>query len=269
MKRIRVKDIEIAYNISGEGDPVILIGGFTMTKESWGLQEAAMSKHLRVITFDNRGAGQTVISSESFTVADMAADTIGLMNALGIDTAHIFGVSMGGLISQILLLDYPDRIKKAVLGCTTHGGRHAVQAENEVMALLGEAADPAIPAEKAVRRRVPILFAEQFIRDEPEKLEGFIRLSIRHWPTPEGASGQMKALSVFNSKRRLGEIRRPVLVITGDEDRMMPPENSRLLADAIPGSELYIVDGAGHSFYQEKPDEVNRVLIDFFMKKNS
>ena len=266
MKRIRVKDIEIAYNISGEGDPVILIGGFTMTKESWGLQEAAMSKHFRVITFDNQGAGQTIISSESFTVADMAADTIGLMNALGIDTAHIFGVSMGGLISQILLLDYPDRIKKAVLGCTTHGGRHAVQAENEVMALLGEAADPAIPAEKAVRRRVPILFAEQFIRDEPEKLEGFIRLSIRHWPTPEGASGQMKALSVFNSKRRLGENRRPVLVITGSDDRMMPPENSRLLADAIPGSDLYIVDGAGHSFYQEKPDEVNRVLIDFFMK---
>jgi pimeloyl-ACP methyl ester carboxylesterase len=216
-----------------------------------------------VITFDNRGVGETTVPSERFSIAEMAADTVGLMDALEIDSAHVFGVSMGGLIAQTLALDHPDRVEKVVLGCTTHGGRHAVQPEKEVMQLLAKASDPSIPAEESVRMRLPTILAERFIREEPERLEEFVRVSVQHWPTPEGAAGQMGALSVFNVKKRLGEIRCPVLVITGVEDRMMPAENSRLLAEAIEGAELYLVEGAGHSFFFEKPDEVNRVLIEF------
>ena len=134
------------------------------------------------------------------------------------------------------------------------------------MAVLAQAADPNISAEELVRNKVPLILSERFIREEPEKVEEFVRLALQYSPTPEGAAGQMGALSVFNVNRRLGEIRSPVLVITGSEDRMMPPDNSRLLAEGIPGAELYIVEGAGHSFFFEKPDEVNRVLIDFFSK---
>jgi pimeloyl-ACP methyl ester carboxylesterase len=114
--------------------------------------------------------------------------------------------------------------------------------------------------------RLPVVFAERFIREEPERLEQFVRSSVQHFPTAKGAAGQMGALSVFNVKKRLGEIRCPVLVITGAEDRMMPAENSRLLAEGIGGAEQYMVDGAGHSFFLEKPDEVNRVLIDFLSR---
>ncbi len=117
-----------------------------------------------------------------------------------------------------------------------------------------------------MRIRLPTILAERFIREEPERLEEFVRTSVQYWPTPEGAAGQMGALSVFNVKKRLGEIRCPVLVITGAEDRMMPAENSRLLAEGIEGAEQYLVEGAGHSFFFEKPDEVNRVLIDFLSK---
>jgi pimeloyl-ACP methyl ester carboxylesterase len=141
-----------------------------------------------------------------------------------------------------------------------------VQPEKEVMQLLAKAADPTIPVEEAVRMRLPTVVSDRFIREEPERLEEFVQSSVQHWPTPEGAAGQMGALSVFNVKKRLGEIRCPVLVITGAEDRMMPPENSRLLAEGIEGAELYLVDEAGHSFFFEKPDEVNGVLIDFFSK---
>lgn len=264
MARAKVKDIEIAYSIDGSGEPVVLIGGFTMVKESWELQVVELARHFCVITFDNRGVGETTVPSEPFTIADMAADTVRLMDALGIDSAHIFGVSMGGLIAQVLGLDYPDRIKKVALGCTTHGGRHAVQPEKAVMAALTQAADPNISAEEAVRNKVPVELSERFIREEPEGVEQFVGLALQYSPTPEGAAGQMGALSVFNVKRRLGEICCPVLVITGSEDRMMPPDNSKLLADMIPGAELYMVEGAGHSFFFEKPDEVNRVLIDFF-----
>jgi len=266
MAKVQVKELEIAYSIDGRGEPVVLIGGFTMVKESWELQVAPLAEHFRVISFDNRGVGETTVPSERFSVAEMAAGTVGLMDALGIDSAHIFGVSMGGLIAQVLALDYPDRVKKVALGCTTHGGRHAAQPQKEVMQLLAKASDPSIPVEESVRLRLPTILAERFIREEPERLEEFVRSSVQHWPTPEGAAGQMGALSVFNVKKRLGEIRCPVLVITGAEDRMMPPENSRLLVEEIAGAELYMVEEAGHFFFFEKPDEVNRVLIDFFSK---
>jgi 3-oxoadipate enol-lactonase len=206
------------------------------------------------------------VPSEPFTIADMAADTAGLLDHLGIERAHVFGVSMGGLITQTLALDYPGRVRKAVLGCTSHGGRHAVQPEREVMEVLASAGIPGVPAEDAARRRLPVIFSDRFIREEPEKVEAFVAWSIQHQPTPRGAAGQMQALSFFNVKRRLGEIGCPVLVMTGDEDRMMPPENARLLVDGISGAELYVVQGAGHSFFQEKPEEVNRVLIDFFKR---
>lgn len=266
MSKVKVEDIEIAYSVEGSGEPVMLIEGFTRVKESWRLQVEGLMKDFKIVTFDNRGVGETTVPTEPFTIADMAADTVGLMDALGIDSAHIFGVSMGGLIAQILALDYSDRVKKIALGCTTHGGRHAVQPAKDVMDVLAKASDATIPAEENIRMRVPIIFSQRFIREEPERLEEFIQSSLQFMPTPEGAAGQMGALSIFNVKRRLGEIQCPVLVITGSDDRMMPPENSRLLYEGIAGAELYMVDGAGHSFYFEKADEVNRVLIDFFNK---
>jgi len=264
-----VGNIEMAYDVDGSGEPVVLIGGFTMVKESWELQVVELAKRFRVVTFDNRGVGDTTVPAEPFTVGDMAADTAGFMDTLGIASAHIIGVSMGGLIAQVLALDYADRVEKVVLGCTSHGGRHAVQPRGEVMEVLAKASDPTLPVEESVRMRLPVVFSERFIREEPERLEEFVRSSVKYWPTPEGAAGQFGALSVFNVKRRLGEIRCPVLVITGSEDRMMPPENSRLLAEGIEGAEHYVVNGAGHSFFLEEPDEVNGVLIDFLSKQES
>jgi pimeloyl-ACP methyl ester carboxylesterase len=264
MAKVQVKGLQMAYEIDGLGEPLLLIGGFTMVKESWELQVVALAKRFRVVSFDNRGVGETTVPTEPFSVAHMAADTVGLMDALGIDSAHVFGVSMGGLIAQVLALDYPDRVRKVALGCTTHGGRHAVQPQKQVMEILAKASDPSISVEAAIRIRLPTLFSDRFIREEPERLEEFVRFSQLHWPTPTGAAGQMGALSVFNVKQRLGEIHCPVLAITGSEDRMMPPENSRLLADGIAGAEHYLVEDAGHSFFYEKPDEVNRVLMDFF-----
>ncbi len=264
MDTARVGGLEISYIVRGEGEPIVLIGGFTMTKESWWLQVEGLSRSFRVIAFDNRGVGETRYQSGAFTIEEMASDTVGLMDFLGIDAGHVFGVSMGGLIAQILLLDYPDRVRKAALGCTTHGGRHAVQPDPQVMAALAKAADPDLPPEESVRQRVPILFSDRFVKEKPGDLEQYIGLALRHFPSPEGAAGQFKALSVFNVRRRLGEIRNPVLVITGSEDRMMPPENSRLLVEGIRGARLHLVQGAGHMFFLERADEVNQVLLDFF-----
>jgi 3-oxoadipate enol-lactonase len=264
--KAKVGAIELAYTIKGEGDPLILIGGFSMVKERWERQVSDLSHQFRVITFDNRGVGESTVPEPDFTIADMAADVVGLMDYLRIDKSHVFGVSMGGLIAQTLSLDHGDRIRKAALGCTSHGGRFAIAPDAEVMALLAKMGDPGMPAEEAIRLRLPIMYSERFIREEPEKIEKIVAFSLRYQPTLKGAQGQMKALSFFNVKKRLGEIRCPVLVITGDEDRMMPSDNSRLIAEGIPGAEIYLVKGAGHAFFEEKPEEVNRVLAAFFKK---
>jgi len=266
MPKAKVTQTEIAYNLGGKGDTLVLIGGFTMTKEMWGPLLSGLTQHFQVLSFDNRGVGGTLYPSGAFTIADMARDTVGLLDALGIRKAHVFGVSMGGLITQTIVLDYPDRVRKAALGCTSHGGRHAVQPSPDVMATMASAVEPNVPLQESVRRLVPILYSDRFILEKPDRLEEFVRVAARYVPTPEGAVAQMQALSVFNVKKRLGEIRHPVLVITGDEDRMMPPENSRLLAGGIAGAELCMIQGAGHSFFHEKPEEVCRVLVDFFTK---
>ncbi|MCG6538431.1 MAG: alpha/beta hydrolase, partial [Syntrophales bacterium LBB04] len=265
-QKAKMGSSEMAYNVAGAGTPLFLVGGFTMVKEMWSPLADMFAQQYLVITFDNRGVGASTVPDTDFTAADMAADVVGLMDHLGHDKAHVFGVSLGGLIAQMLVLDHADRVRKAVLGCTTHGGRHAIAQDPEVLALLASAADPTIPAEEAIRKRMSVNLAERFQREQPQKVEEFVQMALRHQPTPKGAQGQMKALSFFNVKRRLGEIRCPVLVITGDEDKMVPPGNSQLLAEGISGAELYIMQDAGHSFFRERPDEVHRVVTAFLNK---
>lgn len=265
MPKVSLGPIQLAYQVHGQGDPLLLIGGFTMVKEAWAYQIEGLSKRFEVIAFDNRGVGQSTVPQEPFSISDMARDAIGLLDALGISSANIFGISMGGLIAQSMALDYPKRVRKLALGCTTHGGKEAVAPKQEVMELMAKAADPSIAPQEAVRMRVPILFGERFLKEEPVRLQEWISGAIQHAPTPQGAALQMRALSRFNVRERLGEISCPVLVITGSQDRMMDPENSRLLAARIPGARLYMVEGAGHLFFLEKPEEVNRVLTEFFL----
>lgn len=265
MPKVSLGDIELAYEVHGKGDPLLLIGGFTMVKEAWTHQVSGLSQKFQVITFDNRAVGESTVPQEPFSISDMAQDAIGLLDALGVSSANIFGISMGGLIAQSMALEHPRKVKKMALGCTTHGGKEAVAPSPEVMGLMAKAADPSLSPEEAVRMRVPILFGERFLKEEPLRLQEWISGAVKHAPTPKGASFQMKALSRFNVRERLGEITCPVLVITGSQDRMMDPENSRLLAQRVPGARLYVVKGAGHLFFLERPEEVNRVLTDFFM----
>lgn len=266
MPTMTLNGVQIAYEVCGTGAPLILIGGYTMVKEAWGLQVEGLSSHFRILTFDNRGVGESSIPEGPFTIADMASDVIGLMDGLSIKRANVFGISMGGLIAQVLALDYPERVMKVALGCTTPGGKGAIAPKPHVLEALSKAADPSVDPATAVKMRVPMLFGREFLENEPERLDSWVQMAVRYAPTPQGAAGQLRALSRFNVRDRLPQIRCPVLVLTGSEDLVMDPENSRILAREIPGASLYVVQGAGHLFFLERPDEVNRVLIEFFLK---
>ena len=267
MKSEYVNGIEICYSTYGSGETLILVGGFGMTMPFWNLQVQALRDHFEVLVFDNRGSGKSTIPPQPFTIADMASDTISLMDRLNLESAHVFGVSMGGMISQILCLDYPDRINKVVLGCTSHGGPNALHPDQAAMSALTQAASPDLTPEEVARILVPCLFSERFVHENPKRIEAFIRLSVENCLPVEGAAGQMGALNSFNTEERLEDIRMPVLVLTGNKDRMIPPENSRLLFEKIPGAKLKKIQGAGHNFFYEKFEELNRILKDFFLSK--
>ena len=121
MATAQLREVQMAYTTDGRGEPLILIGGFTMVKESWEPQIAALAEHFRVVCPDNRGVGETIAPSGPFTIADMAADTVGLMDALGLPAAHICGMSMGGMIGQIMAIEMPQRVTSLISMMSTTG----------------------------------------------------------------------------------------------------------------------------------------------------
>ncbi len=264
----KVNGINLSYDISGSGEPLLLIGGFGMTKEFWSTLLQLLSSRFQVIAYDNRGAGGSTVSPAPYAIGDMAGDAIGLIDALHMDSTHVFGVSMGGMIAQVLCANHPERIGKAVLGCTSQGGIHAVSPDSCVTEAFGQAANPDLSPEEAARLIVPYMFSENFIRNETERLEAFIRLSVDHCMIPDGAAGQMNALTGFDAESLPEEIRSPVLVVTGSDDLLIPPENSRMLARRIPQASLEIIEGAGHNFFFEKPQEVARLVIEYLLERS-
>jgi pimeloyl-ACP methyl ester carboxylesterase len=263
MARAKANGIEIAYDLLGSGEPLLLIGGFGMTREFWGTLPASLADRFQVIVYDNRGSGESTLPSEPFSIADMAEDAIGLMDALEIRTAHIFGVSMGGMIGQLLCAGHPGRVRKAILGCTGHGGRHAIPTPPLAMKTFEELANPDLLPEAAARLLIPILFSEKFVSSETERVEAYIKVSVEHPQTRKGARFQMGALMEFDAESLLGKVNTQVLVVTGSEDILIPPENSKLLAGKLPNARLEVIGGAGHNFFFETPETVLELVGEF------
>ncbi|NTU69020.1 MAG: alpha/beta fold hydrolase [Chlorobiaceae bacterium] len=268
MDQAKVNGIEIAYDSMGSGEPLLLIGGFGMTREFWGTLPDSLAKRFRVILYDNRGSGGSTVPDDPFTIADMAEDAFGLLDALQIESAYIFGVSMGGMIAQMLCALHPGRVSKAILGCTSHGGSHAVPSPPMAVRTFEEVANPDLSPEAAARMLVPVLFSKSFVCDATQRVEAYVRLSVEHAMTRHGARCQMGALMEFDAEGFLDQLRMPVLVVTGSEDILIPPENSRLLAGKLPNARLEVISGAGHNFFFEQP-ETSSTLIEAFLATSS
>ena len=265
MDIVKANGIELAFDTIGSGEPLLLIGGFGMTREFWGTLPALLAERFRIIVYDNRGSGSSSVPSEPFTINDMAEDAVGLLDALDIDSAHLFGVSMGGMIAQQLCANHPERVRKAILGCTGHGGRHAVPPPPVVVQTFENLADPTLSAEASARMLVPIVFSKGFESAAHERVETYIRLSIEHPLTRQGAINQMQALMSFDAESLLGAIGTRVLVVTGSEDILIPPENSRLLTEKLPCASLEVLEGAGHNFFFEKPEATVALVTSFLL----
>lgn len=259
---VEVGDLNMCYDIFGEGEPVVLIMGLTANMDWWdpGLLYA-LSQQYKVLMFDNRGVGRTVTPDEGDWICEQFADdTVALMDAMGFERAHIVGISMGGMIAQELILKYPEKVNKLTLGCTFCGGKHTVTASKEVMTKL---TDQSGGPDDKLQRTLEIMFTRDFMDEHPQAVEGFT-IAFKRAPTSDtNAVRQFMATVSLDTFDRLPGIKAPTLVATGTRDILIPPENSRIIAAQIPGAKLVEYEGAGHAFIVEAREEFIKDLLEF------
>jgi pimeloyl-ACP methyl ester carboxylesterase len=238
--------------------------GLGANATSWVMQIPDFSREYRVIAFDNRGSGRTDKPKSPYTMPQMADDAVGLLDHLGIESAHVFGMSMGGMIAQELALRYPNRVRTLVLGGTMTGGPNAVVASQQLIRQWVSTAT--LPLGQAVENGLQFLYSEEFIARNKERLVKRA-LELAHLQPPiDALRRQVMAVVKFNAYDRLAEIKTPTLIISSSEDQIVPPENSRILAERIQGAELVELDGAGHGFLAEKAEEANAAVLSFLRR---
>jgi len=262
---VHVNGIDLYYEEHGEGEPLLLIMGWGGNAATWKPQLPGLAERFRVIVFDNRGVGRSSAPEGPYSTPQMAEDTAGLLDALQVPRAHVFGISMGGMVAQELAVRHPERLDALILGCTTPGGRWAAgfrelqldiqQFEQETS---GEVPDTVWFSEFLKR-----LWTDHALAKSDTHLQDFVLSLIRFPPTPHGLRNQAQAISLHDAYSRLPEIEHPTLVLTGDKDQLIDFENSFILAGRIPRAELRIFPGLKHAFHLEQPELVNAVIIDF------
>jgi len=242
--------VKLFWDERGRGEPLLLIMGLGVTLEGWSRISPALARDYRTILFDNRGTGRSDVPPGPYPIPEMAADAAAVLDATGVERAHVFGISMGGMIAQEFALRYPSRVRSLILGCTAPGGRDSVPAKPEVVAALGARAK--VTREEAMWTMAP------YIYDASTARERIIEDFERRLSQPVGADGYFAQLAGIRAwsgtLSRLPAIAAPTLVIHGESDQLVPPGNSRVIAGAIPHARLVMIPGASHIFTTDKFD---------------
>ncbi|WP_242637911.1 MULTISPECIES: alpha/beta hydrolase [Bacillaceae] len=263
MPFVNHENIRLYYEIHGQGEPLLLIMGLGYHSLSWHRTLPALAKHFQVIVFDNRGVGKSSMPEKPYSIEIMANDARAVLDAASVKSAHVFGISMGGMIAQRLALAYPERVRSLVLGCTTAGGSTHVQPSPEISELMvARAALTGTPEENAWAA-APIVYSQSFIQKYPELIQEDIEKRIEMVTPPHCYLSQLQACLAHDTSNELDKITIPTLVIHGDADELVPYKNGVNLAEKIQRAELFTIPGAGHIFFTEATDMVNNKVIQF------
>jgi pimeloyl-ACP methyl ester carboxylesterase len=253
MPRANSNGIELEYDAFGDptGQPLLLIGGLGTQLITWDEEfcELLADRRFHVIRFDNRDAGLStwMEGEDQYTLDDLAADAVGLLDALGIPAAHLVGASMGGFIAQLIALEHPDRVLTLTSMISGPNGEDQVQPTPEAMALLMTP----VPVTREERINLGLGSKEALLGPadpfdaayERERVE----MAVDRAYHPAGFVRQLRAITSAPSRlRRLSSLRLPTLVVHGDADILVPVENGRRVAAAIPGGRLLEIPGMGH-----------------------
>jgi 3-oxoadipate enol-lactonase len=247
----------IHWDEAGSGAPLLLIMGLGWPSQAWHRLRPALSEKYRTIALDNRGVGRSEAPAGPYSITQMAADAAAVLNAARVNAAHIFGISMGGMIAQEFALQYPNKVRSLILGCTAAGGPEAVRAEDEALQVLMK------------RGQDPDQFARAinpFIYDagtSPQLVEEDSAVRRKWYASGEAYFAQLQAVIAWEAYSRLAQIAAPTLVIHGENDRLVPMENGRRIAARIPGAKLVIIPGASHIFTTDQPAAAQAAILDF------
>jgi pimeloyl-ACP methyl ester carboxylesterase len=261
MPIVQANGINIHYQERGSGDPLILIMGLGAPGDFWEDHVLAYEKHFRCILMDNRGAGQSDKPAGPYTTKMMADDTLGLMDALGIEQAHVSGISMGSTIAQEMTLKSPERIRSITLisswpKCDAYATR--------IFEVFKELR-PSVPPMDFNRMLQLWIFApghyEGHLQDLAEGAQGAVDFP---WPMPHDAfAAQCDACIGHDALDRIEAIKAPTLITVGDKDIFTPLHFSQAIAECIAGSELLVLEGCGHAHHWEVLEEFNKRTLEF------
>ena len=255
------------YERQGAGDPLLLVTGFTISAAVFEPIVGMYAEHFDVITYDNRWSGRSPKPLRLTSVPELADDAARLLDSLGVESAHVYGLSMGAMIAQELALRHPEKVRGLILGGGTPGGPRAVLPYlDQLGSILAHAAT------NMPRERFPwigaFLFSDEFRRENPDRVRELVPLFVRHFSPPWGINAHWWATVFHDTVSRLDRIQSPTLVIQGDEDGMAPIGVGELLAVRIPDAELALVPGAGHAYPLEAPEESLRIFLEWLDERS-
>lgn len=264
MPKAHVEDVEIYYEVHGEGAPVLFVAGLGGTGSYWAPQIGPFSDRFKVIVHDHRGTGQSTHDERiEYSVEQMTRDVIGLMDALGIDKAHLVGHSTGGAIGQIMGVEHPDRLLSMVLYAswtTSDPFMRRVMESRKRLALSGGA--------RAYAEATPVyLFPDWWVNENAAWVEELDRNTIAGFPPPGIVASRCDAVIAFDRTADLGKIRTPSLVLCARDDFLTPLRFSEDLAGLIPQAELKVMDRGGHACSISMADEFNEIVLSYLIAR--
>jgi 3-oxoadipate enol-lactonase len=252
--------VRLAYELRGTGDPLLLIHGLGYGRWGWRPVTDALAEDFLVALFDNRGIGGSDVPPGPYSVADLAADAVAVLDAAGFERAHVLGTSLGGMVAQELALRRPERVARLVLACTTPGGDRSHPMPAQTVRLMAEA--PELAPDVALRRFVENALSPTV---RPALVEEIMALRLANPPHPSGWKSQAAAGATFDRLAKLEEIEAPTLVLHGTADAVIDCRNSELLAQRIPGARLELFPGRGHLVFWEEPERFVRLVKEFLL----
>ncbi|MCW3029843.1 MAG: alpha/beta fold hydrolase [Solirubrobacterales bacterium] len=259
MPTVRAGEIELDYERSGSGPPLLLIMGMSGTALSWGEPFLELLRRdFEVIVYDHRGVGASTPLTGPITIAQLAEDASALLSALGIESAHVLGISMGGMIAQELALNHPQQVRTLMLGCTYCGGPQSTEGPPWVLRSLTEGMLSGDPA-RALRAAWEVNVSQAMV-DDADAYAAFLEIAQQRAVAVPVILAQLQACVAHDTSTRLPELTMPTLVIHGTGDLMLPVENGRQIAALIGGSRLEIFEGIGHLFFWEQPDRAAELV---------
>jgi 3-oxoadipate enol-lactonase len=253
---------KIYWDEQGQGEPLLMINGFTYPSYMWYRTRPVLNASFRTVAFDNRGVGQSEVPPGPYPIPVMASDAAAVLDAAGIESAHILGYSMGGFIAQEFALQYPKRARSLILASTHVGGQEVVREPAALEILVNINLTPEEMG-KALR---------PFIYDQgtPQpRIDEDMAIRMKWLPTPAGRLAQLQGMLMWGSYSRISEITVPTLVIHGETDRLVPPANGRMLAQRIPGAKLVILKHASHIFWTDQTEAAHRAVTEFLLAQSS